>query len=248
MTSVPLHPDFAGLDIEPGERHVTGPVESFGLVNVLAFGGAPDRVPHVPTQLGELGDVVIWESTGASDALPFWNTNYASDVYLALLYGEVRVEFKEPEEDVRYGYYLGRAGDLLRLPKAIAHRTFSTNGRRRISLELLARNPFWADIGRRAEVSAAPTTTLGGFAFELEGEWATVTTPGDAIRTPLHFLRRGLGALVAYELHLDHNEFEGGLVVHDKGRTTVLKTPRHQESFDNAAVLALFKAILAHPG
>ncbi len=245
MTQVPLHEDFSMLSVEPGEMDVTGPVERFGLVNLLAFGGAPDRTPHVPAQLGELANTIIWESTGASDALPFWNTNYASDVYLALLHGEVRVEFKEPEREVRYGHYLGRTGDLLRLPRGIAHRTFSTNGRRRISLELLERNPFWADIGRHAGVQPATGTTLGGFTFEVTHDEATVRTPSDVVVTPPDFLRRGLGALVAYELHLDHNEFEGGFVVHDRGERTLLKTPEYQEEFDNGAVLALFKAILA---
>lgn len=245
MAQVPLHRDFAALSVEPGEMAVSGPVERFSLVNVLAFGGAEDRVPHVPTQLGELGDVVVWESTGASDALPFWNTNYAGDVYLALLHGEVRVEFKEPESAAGYGHYVGRTGDLLRLPKGIAHRTFSTNGRRRISLELVLRNPYWAGIGRHADVPAAETTALGGFDVAVGAEEVTVTTPADQVRTPRHFFLRGLRALVAYELHLDHNEFEGGFVVHDQGDRTWLKTPGYRESLDNAAVLGLFKAILA---
>jgi len=242
-----MHEDFGTLSVEPGEMAVSQWVERFAMVNVLAFGGAPDRAPHVPVQLGELGDVVIWESTGAADALPFWNTNYTSDVYLVLLHGEVRVEFKEPEGDRLLGHYIGRTGDMLLLPKAIAHRTFSTNGRRRISLELLARNPRWAEIGALADVPAAGMT-LGGFGFAVDGPTAVVTTPQDTVRTPLGFLRRGLGALVAYELHLDHNEFEGGFVVHDQGRTSVLKTPAYQESFDNASVLALFKAVLAQAG
>jgi hypothetical protein len=106
------------------------------MVNVIAFGGAADRHPHVPAELGRLGGVAIWESTGDNDALPFWNTNLVDDVYLYLVYGEVRVDFKELEGEGLLGSYAGPTGDLMRLLKGVAHRTFSTNGQRRISLEL----------------------------------------------------------------------------------------------------------------
>jgi hypothetical protein len=241
----PLHPDFEGLSVRPGELRVAAAAGEFGLLNLLAFGGARDRVPHVPAEVGAIGDVVLWESTGAADALPFWNTNYHSDVYLVLLHGEVRVEFKEPERETLRGTCIGRTGDLLKLPRGIAHRTFSTNGRRRISLELLRRNPHWHSLGRGDGVPAASSTRLGGFEITVGGEHTTVRTAVDEVRTPNGFLRRGLMALIAYELHLDHNEFEGGFVVHDLGETTVLKTPHHQETFPNLAVLALLKAVAA---
>lgn len=241
---VELHEDFADLRVVPGELRVTGRHEQFSLVNLLAFGGVPDRPPHVPAVVGELGDVTLWESTGASDALPFWNTNYGSDVYLFLVHGEVRIAFKEPESDTGYGDCLARTGDLVKLPKAIAHRTYSTSGKRRISLELLARNPLWARLGERADVEPAVLPEIGGFRFDVTDEVTTIETPSDSVATPTHFLRRGLAALVAYELHLDHNEFEGGFVVHDQADHVMLKTPGYSETLPPAAVLAVFKRLL----
>ena len=242
---VQMHPDFAHLRVRPGEMAIDGPLDRFALLNLLAFGGAADKGSHMPAIVGELGNVVLWESTGAPDALPFWNTNYSTDVYLLLLTGEVRMEFKEPEGDRHYGHYLGRTGDLMRLPKAIAHRTFATDGKRRISMEVLERNPLWARIGEHASVEAGSTSALGGFRFSADGDWVTIETPADRIRTPRGFFVRGIRILTAYELHLEHNEFEGGFVVHDLGHQAALKTRGHQETFDTPDILALFKGLIA---
>lgn len=241
---VTMHPDFAHLSVQPGEMVITGPPEQFSLLNILAFGGAADKGAHLPAIVGELDDIVIWESTGAPDALPFWNTNYRCDVYLFLASGEVRMEFKEPESDRHYGHYLGRTGDLMKLSRAIAHRTFATNAKRRISLELLKRNPLWARIGEHADVQPAATTALGGFRFDLAGEQIVVESPGDRALTDRGFFLRGLRVLTAYELHLEHNEFEGGFVVHDLGERVALKTRNHAETFGHAEVLALFKGLI----
>ena len=245
---VEMHPDFAHLRVRPGEMAVSGPVEQFSLENMLAFGGAADKGAHYPAIVGEIDDVVIWESTGAADALPFWNTNYACDVYLYLASGEVRMEFKEPERDAHYGHYLGRTGDLMRLPRAIAHRTFSTSGKRRISLEIIKRNPHWARIGEYADVPAADRPALGGFRFDDADDKVVVETPKDRHETDRGFFLRGLRVLTAYELHLEHNEFEGGFVVHDLGDHVALKTRGHSETFGHAEVLALFKGLLAQLG
>ena len=121
---VKMHPDFAHLEVRPGVMAVSGPVEKFSLEDMLAFGGAADKGAHYPAIVGEIDDVVIWESTGAADALPFWNTNFSCDVNLYLVESEVRMEFKEPESDAHFGHYLGRTGDLMKMPRAIAHRTF----------------------------------------------------------------------------------------------------------------------------
>jgi len=241
---VDLHADFAHLDVMPGELHLTARSGGVALVNLLAFGGAADRRTHVPAQVGALGDVVLWESTGAADALPFWNTNHAGDVYLLLVHGEVRIDFKQPETDVVHGYCLARTGDLVTLPRGVAHRTFSTSGRRRISLEIVPRNPGWQRLGEHADVQPSSSPALGEFSFATEGDEVVVSTPADAVRTPGHFFGRGVGALVAYELHLDHNEFEGGFVVHDHGTSATLKTPGHRETFPSRDVLALFKGLL----
>jgi hypothetical protein len=245
---VRMHPDFGQLEVLPGEMAVEGPREQFALTNILAFGGAADKGAHMPAVVGELDEVVIWESTGAADALPFWNTNYSCDVYLYLAAGEVRMEFKEPESDQHYGHYLGRTGDLMKLPRAIAHRTFSTNGKRRISMELLKRNPLWARIGEHAEVPPAEEPLLGGFRFGLEGDQVRIESPGDSVLTERGFFLRGLRVLTAYELHLEHNEFEGGFVVHDLGDQVALKTRNHDERFSHAEVVALFKGLIGRLG
>ena len=239
---IALHPDFQGLDITPGESHITGAPEPYDLVNVVAFGGAIDRATHVPAELGGVGPVVFWESTGAADALPFWNTNFHCDVYLYLVHGSVRVEFKETEGEERYGHYLARTGDLFKLPKDIAHRTFSGDGKRRISLEILERNPHWAGMGATS-VEPDSSGVVGGFRFEIEDRDVRITWPEGSLLTPRHFFARGLAALVAYEMHLEHNEFEGGFIVHDLGETVRLAAHGYSETLPGASVLATFAGL-----
>jgi hypothetical protein len=241
--TVPLHADFGDLRVQPGEAHITDRDELFGLVNLIAFGGAADRPTHVPAEVGGVGPVVLWESTGAADQLPFWNTNLDGDQYLYVVHGAVRVEFKETGGERRYGHYIGRTGDLLRLPGAIAHRTWSGDGRRRISLEILPRNPHWAGIGTQP-VTADPSGRAGGFTFTVEDTDVLVHWPGGELRTPRDLFARGMRALVAYDLHLGHNEFDGGFVVHDRGVDVVLSAPGHAETVEGRAVLAVFRGLL----
>lgn len=241
-----LHPDFGDLAVTPGELHISARHEAFDLVNLVAFGGAADRPTHVPAQLGDLGPAVIWESTGAADQLPFWNTNHDGDAYLYLVHGSVRVEFKETEGEQRYGHYLARTGDLFRLPRDIAHRTFSGDGKRRITLEVLPRNPFWATLGTDP-VHPDHGGRVGGFSFVAEGESIVVGWPGGQLRTPRELFRRGVRALVAYEMHLGTNEFDGGFVVADLGDDVTLKAGGHVERLPRRDVLAVF-AGLPEPG
>lgn len=242
-SKVVLHPDFEGLEVRPGESQITGPPEIYDLINVVSFGGARDRATHVPTELGSVGPVVFWESTGAADALPFWNTNFQCDVYLYLVHGSVRVEFKETEGELHYGQYIARTGDLFKLPKDVAHRTFSGDGKRRISLEILERNPHWAGIGS-SPIEPEGSGVVGGFAFDIEDEDVRITWPEGSLVTPRHFFVRGLAALVAYEMHLEHNEFEGGFIVHDLGETVRLKAHGYAETLPGSTVLATFAGLL----
>ena len=117
---VRLHPDFSTLTVVPGHADITRSPELFDVTNILALGGGADVHPHVPTKVGQVGTAVFWESTGAADALPFWNTNFRCDVLLFCLSGEVRIEFKDVEGTEAYGSYTGRSGDLMLLPKDIA--------------------------------------------------------------------------------------------------------------------------------
>ncbi len=93
--------------------------------------------------------------------MPFWNTNFHCDVYRYLVHGSVRVEFKETEGDEHYDQYVARTGDLFKLPKDVAHRTYSGDGKRRISLEILERNPHWASIGA-TPIAALVLATFAG--------------------------------------------------------------------------------------
>jgi hypothetical protein len=239
-----LHADFADLTVTPGESHITDRHELFNLVNLIEFGGAADRPTHVPAEVGSMGPIVFWESTGAQDALPFWNTNLDGDCYLYIVHGSVRVEFKETEGDRRYGHYLARTGDLFCLPGNIAHRTFSGDGRRRITLEIMPRNPYWAGIGAHP-VTPDTSGRVGGFAFAFDGDDAVISYPGGTVRTPGHFFRRGLRALVAYELHLGLNEFDNGFTVHDLGDQVRLTAADHTETLPSREVLAVFTGLLS---
>ena len=239
-----LHPDFAGMHCAPGESHITDRPELFALLNVAAFGGAADRPTHVPRELARLGSTVVWESTGSSDALPFWNTNEQADAWLYLVHGSVRIEFKAPESPHAHGFQLARTGDLLKLPRDVAHRTFSGDGRRRISLELLEHNPHWDLIGRRP-IEPDESGTAGGFAFELLEEHVRVHWPGGSLLEPRPYFTRALRALVAYELHLYHNEFLGGLIVHDFGDEVSLKAGGYVERLPNYVVVNTFAGLLA---
>lgn len=242
-----LHGDFAGIEVEPGRMSVDADHRSkFDILNLLALGGEHDRRPHVPETVGRLGDIVLWESTGSSVSLPFWNTNFTDDVYLFLVHGRVHIEFKEVESDVRLGTYEGRTGDLMRLPRAIAHRTYSTDGRRRISLEVLRANPLWDRIGEHADVQPATRLQLGNLGFEVGSDAVGLMTPSGQTWTPRAELLRGLRALIAYELHLDHNEFEGGFVVQDLGEDIRLATSSgYDEHHTPHEVLAVFHALVA---
>src|SRR5579883_99324 len=103
MTEVQLHPDFAHLRVHPGTLDIREKPELYAIVNLLAMGGQAGLAAHTPHIAGELDDIIFWQSTGAADALPFWNTNYQSDVFLLLLEGDVRFEFKVPETDDHTG-------------------------------------------------------------------------------------------------------------------------------------------------
>jgi hypothetical protein len=241
--AVALHEDFAGVECRPGESHLTDEADRFALVNVLAFGGAPDRPTHVPAELARLGPVVVWESTGSSLALPFWNTNFDDDAWLYLVQGSVRIEFKEPETTRTFGHQLGRTGDLLKLPRGVAHRTFSGDGKRRISLELLSSDPR-GEVPRRS-VRPDDSGRLGELTFEIGADVIVVRWPGGELREPRHFFGRALRALVSHDLHLFHNEFLGGLVVNDHGEEVTVKAGDSVQRLPGGQVQDAFAGLLA---
>jgi mannose-6-phosphate isomerase-like protein (cupin superfamily) len=238
-----MHPDFADLKVYPGESHITAHPELFDMVNVIAFGGAADRPTHVPSELGRVGGASLWESTGAADQLPFWNTNYDGDAYLYIVQGSVRIEFKQTGGEARYGHYLARTGDLFRIPAEVAHRTFSGDGRRRITLEVVPDNPYWSTIGTR-EIVADPSLRAGGFSFAVSRGHVTVSAGGNPHPLPRPMFAAALRALRKYELHLGHNELDGGLSVHDLGDEVELSVPGYSERLNSLTVLGVFQALL----
>jgi hypothetical protein len=242
--SVPMHEDFAGLAVDPGVVQIADGDDRFGMVNVIAFGGAADRHPHVPTELGRLGGVAIWESTGANDALPFWNTNLIDDVYLYLVYGEVRIDFKEFVGEKMLGSYVGRTGDLMRLPKDVAHRTFSTNGRRRISIELAPYDPHWASLDWVADVAAFDDLELAGLTIDPGQDTSVISLGESRVETSSSFLLRGARALVAFGIHLGHNEFEGGFIVSDGDDGAVLKVAGSEVRCPHDEAVGLLKGVI----
>lgn len=243
---VVLHPDFAelGASAAPGVVAITAHPELFDLINLVAFGGDAARPTHVPAELGRVGPVALWESTGADDHLPFWNTNYDGDAYLYLVHGSVRVEFKETGTDVRYGHYLARTGDLFRLPMGVAHRTYSGDGKRRITLEVMPRNPFW-DLTGHDDGAVDGSGRAGSFGFAVHPDVVEVSSGDAAVACPRAEFDRAVRALVAHELHLGHNEFDGGFTVHDLGERAVLGIPGVSEELPGAQVLAVFRGLLA---
>jgi hypothetical protein len=50
--------------------------------------------------------------------------------------------------------------------------------------------------------------------------------------------------LLAYELHLEHNEFEGGFSVHDLDSEIELRSRGWAKKYPPAQVIALFKGLL----
>lgn len=240
-----LHPDFQDLRIVPGGSSITKFAERFDITNITALGAGIDVHPHVPMKVGQVGTAVFWESTGAADALPFWNTNLRGDVLLFLISGEVRIEFKELEGSERYGSYEGRSGDLMLLPKDIAHRTYSGNGKRRVSLEIIEHDPRWDSLDWVGAVQPDLSLRLDDLSVRPDGPVSELDLGGSKIVTDSSFLLRGARALVAYGGHLGHNEFEGGFVVcDDDGDEVVLKVAGNEMRADRKRVVAWLKGVI----
>jgi hypothetical protein len=251
LGGIDMHPDFGHLSVRPGHLDIHEQPELYHMTNLLALGGRAGLASHTPEIAAELDDIVFWQSTGAPDALPFWNTNFLSDVFLLLLEGDVRFEFKVPETEHLTGSLEAHTGDLFRLPRDVAHRSFSTSGKRRISLEIMHRNPFW-DRQQPPPYESIPGARparqhrhgLGQFTFERDAETIVAHTPNDTVTTPRGPFLRGLRTLNAFALHLHHNEFEGGFVVHDFGDHVLLKTRQYFEAHSTLAVVGLFEDLL----
>ncbi|MEO7234620.1 MAG: hypothetical protein ABIW80_04525, partial [Lapillicoccus sp.] len=155
----------------------------------------------------------------------------------------VRVEFKETDGDRRYGHYLARTGDLFRLPSHIAHRTFSGDGRRRVTLEILPDNPFW-DLRGTRPISVDRSGAVGDLRFEVTPDAVLVHHAAGTATCPRDTFTRALRALSEWELHLGHNELDGGVVIHDDGLTAQVRGPGWATTVDGAALVGVFRGLL----
>ena len=241
---VALHPDFGDLVVRPGSVSFQSRPELFSLVNLVAFGGAADKQSHMPSVIGRLGPVAFWQSTGAEDALPFWNTNLISDNYLYLVSGEMKVELKEVEGSALLGTYTGRTGDLMRVPKDVAHRTYSTNHKRRIVLALLEYDDRWDDLGWVNAIEPAKDLALRDLRIAPGPGVSTVELAGTTVTTNSSFLARGARAILSYGGCLGHNEFEGGFAVSDGGADMILKVRGQAMRCGRIEVMALLKGVV----
>jgi len=237
-----LHPDFAHLKVRPGRAIVAAQGELFQMVNLLELGGSAAKVVEEPVTLGELDGWTFWESTGDPVGTPFWITSFLGDLWLFLVDGEVRVDFKIPETDKGLATYECRTGDFFRLPAGIARRFFG-NGKRRISLEIIRADPLRKRGAGFDRILPLAADELGRFQFRTEAGRVIVATPGDTVSIDPDDFRRGLDWLIRFELYLEHHEFDGGFVIHDQGDRVVLKTRHYQESFEPVAVAGLLKGL-----
>lgn len=243
-SAVTMHPDFAELSVQPGESHITGRHELFHIANLVTLGGSDALGTHLPVEVGRIdAPIAMWESTGAASQLPFWNTNLDGDQWLYVVHGQVRVEFKATEGTERFGHYLARTGDLFKMPKEVAHRTYSADGKRRIGLELLPVNPFWELMGQQ-EIVASSSGRAGSLQFELAGDSVQVRSPEATVDCPREMFLAAARTLLKFELHLGHNELDGGLVVHDLGTDVRVALAGHSEVMPGAELLGVFKGLV----
>lgn len=108
-------------------------------------------------------------------------------------------------------------------------------------------NPYWALLGQD-DIAPNRSGRVGGFTFTGAGENVVVSASGCSAQCPRGFFVSALHALSKYELHLGHNELDGGFTVHDLGDRVVLSVPGHEEELDAPTVLAVFRGLLDHFG
>lgn len=120
-----LHPDFAGLEINPGyiRPKASGRWRS---LNLLELGAAQGREPNMPQAVAESGGSRLDLITGDPSA-PFEQPASPGDRHLLVLAGEVSCQFAAGSGQ-ELGTVLARRGDLVLWPSGAAARLSS--GRR----------------------------------------------------------------------------------------------------------------------
>jgi hypothetical protein len=103
----------------------------------------------------------------------------------------------------------------MKLPKEVPHRTYSGNGRRRISLQLAPIDPRCESLDWVNDVTPFERLELDGLRIEPGPKVTGVNLEGMHVETNSSFLMRGARAIVAYGGHLGHNEFDAGFIVSD---------------------------------
>jgi hypothetical protein len=117
-----LHPDFAGLEINPGyiRPKASGRWRS---LNLLELGAAQGREPNTPEAVAEAGGSRLDLITGDPSA-PFEQPAAPGDRHLLVLAGEVSCQFAA-ESGQELGTVLARRGDLVLWPRGAAARLSS---------------------------------------------------------------------------------------------------------------------------
>jgi len=117
-----LHPDFAGLEINPGyiRPKASGRWRS---VNLLELGAAEGREPNLPQAVAESGGARLDLITGDPSA-PFEQPATPADRHLLVLAGEVSCQFAAGSGH-ELGTVLARRGDLVLWPSGAAARLSS---------------------------------------------------------------------------------------------------------------------------
>jgi hypothetical protein len=95
-----------------------------------------------------------------------------------------------------------------------------------------------------ADVAAFDELDLAGLTIDSGKDTSVISLGESRVETSSSFLLRGARALVAYGIHLGHNEFEGGFIVSDGERGAVLKAAGSELRCPHDQVVGLLKGSL----
>jgi hypothetical protein len=94
-------------------------------------------------------------------------------------------------------------------------------------------------------VDGADSLEINGLTISPGPDQTELFLEGATAVVDSSYLLRGARALVAYGLHLGHNEFEGGFVVADgEGDEATLKVGSKQLVADGRQIVALLKGLI----
>ena len=104
-------------------------------------------------------------------------------------------------------------------------------------------NPHWNLRGARP-ITVDRSGVIADLRFEVTPDAVLVHSPGGTATCPRDTFARALRALSEWELHLGHNELDGGLVIHDHGLTAEIRVPGYAATVDGAALVGVIRGLL----